>query len=302
VDSARLDETANRQRVRAGVAQAFYGLAVARSSVGLTDAAVTAAQNHVELAERQVTAGTVPARARVQAQLSLSQAQRQQAAAQAQLVAAEEAFARATGLPRDSEPVLPERPAPTPDSVDLAVVQALSDRADLQAADARTRMARLSHTGTALGFLPELDGRFTWNYTDNTGFSGKNTMWMLVFSANWNLWDGGFRASQLKEEASKVRVAELLAQQQRDRAEEEVRTAWEQLQRAERALSAVTDEVALAHENLELAERGFSAGTTTWLEVDDAQLGLQQAELGVLRERMNRDLAAIQLSVATGSY
>ncbi|RME22061.1 MAG: hypothetical protein D6798_16710 [Deltaproteobacteria bacterium] len=301
VDAARLDEVASRQRVRAGVAQAFYGLAVARSGMELADAAVATAEHHLELAERQVAAGTAPPRARVQARLSLSQAHREQAAARARLVAAEEAFVRATGLPRDSEPVLPERPLPTPDSVDLAVVQATRERADVRAAEARTRMARLSHTGTALGFLPELDARFTWNYTDNTGFSDKNTMWMLVFSANWNLWDGGFRASQLKQEASKVRVAELVARQQADRAEEEVRTAWEQLQRAERALEAVAHEVELARENLELAERGFQAGTTTWLEVEDARLGLQQAELGVQRERMNRDMAAIQLAVATGS-
>ncbi|MFT5587693.1 MAG: hypothetical protein ACI9VR_005306 [Cognaticolwellia sp.] len=40
----------------------------------------------------------------------------------------------------------------------------------------------------------------------------------------------------------------------------------------------------------------------TWLEVSDAQLQLDQARIGLLSERMSRDMAALDLAVATGQY
>ena len=64
--------------------------------------------------------------------------------------------------------------------------------------------------------------------------------------------------------------------------------------------AAVDDEVALAEDSLDLAQRGFEAGTTTFLEVEQAELQLRGAELTRLNERMNLTLAGIDLLVATG--
>lgn len=301
VEATRLDEQSRRMQVRAGVTRAFYGLAVARQGEQLARGAVETARNHLTLAERQVQAGLAPPRALVQARLSLSQAERELAGTAGQVVAAQEGFARATGLPRDSEPQLPTLELPAPPSADAAVADALARRPDLQAAQLRARVAELSRTSKALGFLPTVDARFTESYSEVAGFTGEHWMWMVVLQANWTLWDGGLRAAQLKEVGSQVRMAELAARQATQVATEEVRTAWQDLQRAELALTAVQGEVALAEENLTLAERGFQAGTTTWLEVSDATLGLEQARLSLLRERMNRDLAAVQLQVTTGA-
>ncbi|MCB9778279.1 MAG: efflux RND transporter permease subunit [Alphaproteobacteria bacterium] len=302
VDAARQEEAAGRQQVRAGVARVFYGLAVARQGQALADAAVQTAESHLQLAERQAAAGLAPERAVIQARLALSQAKREATSATGQVVAAQEAFHQATGLPRDAEPVLPDGALTVPTNEDEAIDLAMGGRPDLRAADTRIQVARQYKAAKALEWVPTIDGRFTQAYSENTGFSGEKWNWMLVFEANWLIWDGGARMAQHKQEASKARLAELSARRARLQAEEQVRTAWQQLQQADRALAAVQEEVALARENLRLAERGFEAGTTTWLEVGDAQLGMQQAELASLRERMNRDLAAVQLRVAVGDY
>jgi len=298
--ATRLDETAHRQQVRAGVSQAFYGLAVARQGEALAQAASKAAQDHLELARRQVEAGMAPERAMIQARLSLSQSAREVAGAHAQVVSAQEAFAMATGLDRDSEPVLPEGGMSVPPSVDAALADALQARPDLRAAELRADVARLSRSSKQLGFLPSLDARLTESYSDNAGFTGQNWIWMASLNANWTLWDGGLRAAQLKAVGSQMRMADIAAQQQQQQVEQSVRNAWEQLQRAQQAVDAVSGEVQLAEENLRLAERAFQAGTATWLEVSDAQLGLDQARMSQLQERMNRDLATVQLHVAVG--
>ncbi len=299
-EAARLDERARQQQVRAGVAQAFYGLALAREGGALADAAVQAAERHLSLAERQVAAGLAPARAMVQARLSLAQAERERAQAQSSLVSAGQAFHRLTGLPADSEPVLPSAAAALPATLSSAEADALVQRSDLQAAELRTRIARNSYQSKALGFLPVIDARFTEAWSEVSGFTGQNWTWMVVLQANWTLWDGGLRLSQLGEQQSMVRMADLSHQRQQQEVREAVRNAWQELERARASLSAVEAELALAEENVLLAERAFQAGSATWLEVSDASLGLDRARIGLLRERMNLDLAAIQLQVAAG--
>lgn len=299
-EAARLDERARQQQVRAGVAQAFYGLALAREGGALAEAAVQAAERHLSLAERQVAAGLAPARAMVQARLSLAQAERERAQVQASLVSAGQAFHRLTGLPADSEPVLPTTATTLPASLSSAEADALGKRSDLQAAELRTRIARNSYNSKALGFLPVLDARFTEAWSEVSGFTGQNWTWMVVLQANWTLWDGGLRLSQLGEQQSMVRMADLSHQRQQQEVREAVRNSWQELERARASLSAVEAELALAEENVLLAERAFQAGTATWLEVSDASLGLDRARIGLLRERMNLDLAAIQLQVVTG--
>jgi outer membrane protein TolC len=79
-----------------------------------------------------------------------------------------------------------------------------------------------------------------------------------------------------------------------------VQTAWLRLARTQEALASTERELSLARENLRLAETALSLGGATWLEVEDARLGLLSAELSGLTERMNHDLAAIDLKLAMG--
>ncbi len=114
------------------------------------------------------------------------------------------------------------------------------------------------------------------------------------------MWDGGFSSVERQAAASRVRqgrLQEALAAQQ---AERDVRVSFEAYRRASSAYASVDNELALARENLELAERTYAAGSSTWLELEQAKLQLQSTELVALQERMNRDLAAVDLLVATG--
>ena len=81
----------------------------------------------------------------------------------------------------------------------------------------------------------------------------------------------------------------------------EVQTAWDSWERAERAMVAAADEVALANQNLALAERALAAGAATWIEVEDARLGMLQAELVRLNARAERETALVDLQLASGT-
>ena len=298
---AELDEARKHQQVKAGVARAYYSLWSARESLAVSEAALDSAQGHLELASRQVAAGSAPQRSALQAELSVSRAERDLTAARARLVEAEEAWFRTTGLPRDAELAEPETPS-VPASLDEALALAADRRPDLRASQERQQAMRLQARAYHLDWLPQVNGSFTYLYSENTGFSDHSHYWVASVTANWRLWDGGYRIAQEREAASQARVARLVVEQTSRQADEEVATAWAALQRAQSAYDAVEHEVELARENLRMAERAFSAGSATWLEVEEAELTVSGAELSRVMERMGRDLAAVQLNVAVGTW
>lgn len=174
-------------------------------------------------------------------------------------------------------------------------------RPDLQAAEQRIRAARLQSTAQKLSWLPTLDGRFTLSYSENTGFSDEKTNWLIVFSANWTLWDGGARLGKTRESVAQTHMAELQRDQRLESVEQEIRTAWERLARSGKAMESVDHELKLAEENNRLADAAYAAGSATWLEVEDARSGLLAAQLSAIVERANRDLAAVDLAAAVGA-
>ncbi len=299
--AANADEQRANQQVRAGVTRAYYALATARQRVELSSQALQSANSHQTLAQRQVEAGLLPPRALIQAQLAVSQSQRDLASAQEAAGAAARSFGQLTGLSGEVELVMPAPPA-VPASVDQALDEGRSDRPDIVAMQERAQVARYYLNGKKAEWLPTFDARFTWSYTQNMGFQEDPTLWMLVFGANWNLWNGGMRLAQAKELRSRVRQSDIMLEKARRDSAIDVHNAWERLNRAQQALAATELEVRLAEENLRLADSSLGAGSATWLEVEDARLALFAAKLSNVSERMNRDLAAVDLRVAMGAY
>lgn len=302
VDSAQSSVESARQQVRAGAAKAYYGLAVARGMRELASKAVDAARSHEKLVDQQVDLGLAPERARLQAELAVARAERDLKSAEEGVVMAGQAFASLTGLPTTVEVSLPETPVGVPASLEEALEAAHEGHPAIESALDQARAADLAVTARQLTWLPTLNGRYTWVYTENTGFTDDKTMWMVVFEGKWLLWDGGARIGQAREAQSQARQADLLARQASLDAETGVRTAWERHQRASAALTSAERERALATENLRLAEIALQHGGVTWLDVDDARLGLLAAEMATLQERANRDLAAIDLALAMGRF
>lgn len=300
-DAATHDEAWARAQLHAGVARAYYGVYTAREAVRLAEEALRTTESARDLVRRQVDAGLAPPRLSLQAELDVSRARRQLEQARAAREVAERAFANATGL----DPAAPvELPAPPtlPESVEAAVEAARARRPDILAAERQHDAARWQQRANWSGWLPTVNGRFTEVYTENTGFSEHDTFWVAAVEAEWLLWDGGWRVAKAREAGAQARAAELLVERRVLDADLHVRSAWATLQEAEAALVATEREVALAEENARLARLGFEAGSATFLEVEQAELGLHAARLDGVTARMNRDLAAIDVRVAMGRY
>lgn len=296
--AAQRSEAHGFAQLKLGVAQAYYGVLAAREAEAVARAGLEANLAQLDRAQRQVEAGSAPQRSALSAQLSVAQAKRELRSASEQIVMAEERLIKLTGWERGTTLETPA-PHPVPEALEQALA-GIEGRADLEAADLQEQAAQLRTTAANMEWLPVVDLRFQYNYNQNTGFQDDPTSWQLAVVGRWNLWDGGARMVQASEYRSQRRMAELQTRQLRENASEDVRLAWEAYQRAVIALEAVDDEQRLAAENLLLAERSFEVGAGTALEVQQAQLLRRSADLNAIQQRMARDIAVLQLELATG--
>lgn len=300
VDSAEAKEARASQQIRAGAAKAYYGAAVAGGMVKLASDAVAQSEAHLAQTRKMVDLGMIPGRAALQAELDLARSRRDLEAAKLGLATAEDALRTLTGLTDLGEITLSDQPVSAPSTLSEAQEGAIGKRRDLEAATDDAHAAQLQTSAYRLDWLPTVDARFTYGYSDSISFSDEKTFWMVAFKASWLFWDGGARVGQARVAASQARQAAIVEAQLQDSAHDELGQAWQHLEHASAALESAEHECALASENLRLAEIAFNAGSATNLELNDARLGALAAEMNRLQERANRDLAAIDLHLAMG--
>jgi outer membrane protein TolC len=300
IAGAEQSEAWTRVQLRGAVASSFYQLALTRESLPLAEKAVSLAEQQQRLSELQVASGDATQRDLLEVSLALSQAQRDLRSAQRRELTAAREFAIATGLSTTTPLQLPA-PVEVPDDLDQALSK-LEGRPDVLAADEQVEAARLTRLAQDLGWLPNVSASFTYNYNQNSGFVGEEIFWVAGVQGNWTLWDGGNRIALQRRDASQQRSAQLSAQLTRMEAEQELIGAWESLQQSQLAMEVAQEQVGLAEQNLRLAEASESAGSINALQADNARLLHLQASIGLLQERVSRDLSAVQLHMAMGDF
>jgi protease secretion system outer membrane protein len=299
-EAGRAQERAVRSQVKLGVARAWWGLRVATEAEKIAEEGVALAGKHQATVAQLVQSGMATRQADLQAQIAVSRAERDLAGARARKAAAREALSQVMGQRSDAVPTGGAPHSLPFSSYEEALGRAEAARPELIAAEKQERMASLANSAVGLLWLPMVSGRFTEAWSENTGFSGENTNWMVVVSANWSLWDGGTHATDQVKAISRKRQAAEAVEKLQASVKAEVRNAWEERERAGLALKSAEREVELATENLRLAEVSLSAGAISFLDAEDARLGLNAARLTLLSEQMNLDVANLALLQVTG--
>jgi len=292
----------NRMQIKGSVAQAFYGVAAANASLRVVERALEAAKEQLTLAERRMDAGMATRQAVLQAQVVVSRSQRDVLRTKENVVVARETFRVVTGIRITDQSLVVPPMVDVPESVDDALSVMKESRPDVMAAETQIRAAKATKFQTDAGWAPNLGASFTGIYMTPSSFVGEDIQWRFNVALNWNLFDGGLRIAQSRENASQVRSAEVSYDEIQANAEKEVRVAWAVLKRAEESVQAVQNELDLAIESLRLAEASFGAGTLTWLELEDARVTAERSALARIQEVQTRDLAAIQLLIFMGVF
>ncbi len=293
VDSAR-------REILFAIAQLYFGAAGAREAVAVQRKQLEANLAHEADAQRKVDVG-------VATKIVLLRAQIDRTKSEADLKRAENAYASARSALAallDREPafeVTPPEELPLPDDLD-ALVAGVDRRPDLLAAETGVTLAQKGQTSTQLSYLPNLGVQAAVREANVAGFAGQTRTWFATLGLNWTLWDGGLREATLEEGAARQVEAEATLKSARLKAADEVRRARLDLDSARANRLKAEETVKLAREGRDLVEVGFKVGTSTYVEVADANTALVGAELGRIAETLNARLAVLKLAKAAGAF
>jgi outer membrane protein len=184
--------------------------------------------------------------------------------------------------------VEPLSEVPTPESlgetVEQVISRALDQRPDLQAELAGVRQAQAQRKEANAAYYPSLNFRanpsaqslyiqqqtLPWGHTaDLTGG--------LAVSLNWTVFDGGARRGRLMQAEAETRRAESEVNAARDSIEDEVWTAYANLNTAFRQREAATALLVSAAQSYAATLESYNYGVRNLLDVTAAQKLLAQA-------------------------
>jgi len=294
------------------VSQAYYRLLNAAGQEEAAGASLVNAQAVQQAAEERLRNGLATLPDVLEARSATAQAQYD-----LQAVLGAEQIARgnlATALGASATAhfhVQPLSEVPTPesesDTVEEAISRALEQRPDLQAQAADKRLAQAERQQARAAFYPSLSvsagpsaqslyilqQTLPWGHTaDLTGG--------VTASVNWTVFDAGARRSRLAQAEAHIREAEAQVNAARDRIEDQVWTAYSNLNTAFRQREAAAALVTAATQAYSAALESYNYGVRNLLDVTNAQKVLAQARSTDILARTQVLAALADLAFHTG--
>jgi outer membrane protein TolC len=294
------------------VSLAYYRLLNAAGQEEAAGASLVNAQTVQQAAEERLRHGLATLPDVLEARSASAQAQYDLQAVLGADAIARGDLATALGAPVTTRiRVRPLSEVPTPDSVpdtvEGAILRALEQRPDLQARVAEIRAAQAERQQARAAFYPTLG--FTASPAAQSLYFQQQTLpWehtatvtgSLALSLNWTLFDGGARRSRLHEAEARIRGAEAQVNATRDRIEDQVWTAYTNLNTAFRQREAATALLTAATESYSAALESYSYGVRNLLDVTNAQKVLAQARSTDILARTQILAAIAELAFRTG--
>jgi outer membrane protein TolC len=192
------------------------------------------------------------------------------------------------------------RETPLDMALPAALTLALQNRPELAALKKAAALRREEMVRARSGYKPsaQIFGGYQWQsppYLNN--LSDDLNGWMAGAQVSWNLFDGGLTRGKIMESRAQYDRARLDIEDTRRQIELDVRTAYSNFIETREILESQKAVQEEAEEALRLAEARMGAGSSTQLDVLNAQTSLTQArttqaqalhDYSVARARMQR--------------
>jgi HAE1 family hydrophobic/amphiphilic exporter-1 len=209
---------------------------------------------------------------------------------------------RGDGRPVDVRGNLATEIAPYPE-YDKALASAVENRPELSDIRHRIGITKELVTIARAGTMPRLEAQANLGWRDSSlgGMDASGKVWSAGLYASWPLFDGlrtRGRVAQARSDQNTLRIEEV---QLLDGIAVQVRDATNAVRDAGEVVRAIADTVGQAERLLALAEKGYEYGVKTKLEVDDANLNLNQARVNLAQARRDYLVANLNLRYAMGT-
>jgi HAE1 family hydrophobic/amphiphilic exporter-1 len=294
-----------RQAAIVEATQAYGDLLLARELADLAARDVTLKQKHADEAQRRFDEGTATDYDVLAARVALQNVKPQAIRAANAVRTARDRlrFVLAVDRPVDAVGRLDsgDTTATFPDYA-TALATAYEHRPDLASMQHERAIRKDLVKIYNAGDKPRLDlhataGQRAYNID---GLNADGPYWSAALAFSFPIFDGMRTRGQVAQARSDLHTLEIDEARLRDRVALEVRTALGAVEEARGIEAALAGTAEQARRLLQMAEDGYELGVTTFLDVEDAQLGLLQAETNLAGARRDRLVAEVTLQQVQG--
>jgi outer membrane protein TolC len=310
VDSARARDSVARASLRAteqdielGVRVAFYDVLAAQQAVLVARETRQNQARHVERTRHFVDVGRRTKYDLLSAELKLDEADLAVLHSQRVLRTARVKLNNAMGLDEDTEY---EATEPPPDDASLER-QALADlmrtaetsRPELARSVAQSAMRRADRSSARAGYFPELlaVGSLSGAKVDefNVGLN-----WYAGIGLTWRVFDGLLTYQRSEATAALINASEAKHERLRQSIRAEIQIQMLSVDEAKKRLKVAERAVETAKERLRVADGMYGAGTSSVLDLEDAQVAHTNTRLQWVQARHDLSVARVLLGRAVG--
>jgi outer membrane protein len=306
VDAAEANETLQQYSVSLNVKQQYYAVLAARESESAAQSQLDQAQEQLKTASAKVAAGAATKSDSLRAIILVGNAQLALIQARNNLNIANASLTRLVATPF----VVTATPDDTTESIELATDSAEVAKLALRGpgvvqSEEAYAAARANVRSSLTPYLPTISARFSRSGAgqDKTfGWGDQQYPYSqtLSFSLNFPFFNQGSREEQIV----RSRVAEDVAQAQlRDTrllAQQQLTTYMSAFRSAEQRVQIQLASVAAADEDLRVQQRRYQLGASTFLDVLNSQVTLNQARAALIQARFDARVAKAQIETLTG--
>ena len=260
------------------------------------------AEEGLGIARARVVSGAAVQSDSLQLVLELTQARTDQLRRDAALRVSRLQLGRRIGEagPVDAEPVDSTEAPELPIGVDEAVQMALTQGPQYRAARASERAAASFLTGQRGQYLPQVTLAGTHLRFDDSFFPSARKVNALSLTLSLPIWDNGRRELAISQARVNRDVARAIREDLERAARPDVTAAFEAYVTARATTELSSTGVLVARENYRVQESRYRAGSTTILDVLDAQIRLTQSEADLVQSRYATRLALAGLEAILG--
>jgi multidrug efflux system outer membrane protein len=301
-ESAAANETAAEYRVALAIDGAYFGVLADRELARVAGERLQRAQEALEIARVRVLSGAAIATDSLQLLLEVSRARLAVLQRDSAVVVSRLKLGNGIGLsgPADAAAIDTVAPSPLPFTQEQAVAELRAGGPELEAVRAAERSASASLGSEREAYLPEITVGATMGAYDAEYFPSALNRSQFVVNVSLPIWNGGQRELAVARARAERNVARAERDQRERAAAEVMAAAYNGHETARAAIELAQVGVAAASENYRVQRARYREGSTTILDLLEAQVSLSEAEAVLVQSRYAARLALAQIEALLG--
>jgi outer membrane protein len=302
VDRAAAHEIASSFGVALQTDAAYYAVLASQELRRVAQARLDRAEEQLTLARARVKMGTAISTDSLQLLLEVNKAKLDVLRRDSALNVSRLALGRITGLGEavDAAPIDSAVPAELPFTQEQAIAELRTRGPELIVARANELSANAALSFEREAYLPAITLSGQTGAYDSKVFGSAYDQSHFAVNVSLPLWNGGHREVAVARARADRDVAKAQREEKERKTAEEMAAAYNGYHTARAATELAQTGIAAATENFRVQRARYREGSTTILDLMEAQVALSEAESALVQSRYAARLALAQLEALLG--